>query len=344
MKKLVTLLLCLMLVLPAFALAEEDNVLNITSWVGYIDDTTLAAFEEETGVKVVWSPMDNIDDMLLKVTQGSADYDLILSSDYSLAILREGGYLQAIDKTKLANYANLYPNYLDESFDPTGEYAVPYMAGSPLIIYDAEKVPFEITGYEDLWDERLKDSVAVLENARVLCGITFKTLGMGFNTTDPDSLAQMKEKLMKLYPNIRVFGDNDAYTAFVSGEASVMFNFSPFCLYAYNENPNLKVVYPKEGLGIGVDGFVIPANAKHADNAYKLLDYLMIPEVAAYNCEYQGYMNVNSAAEPYLSAQFVENPVLNVPNELLNGAEYVENVGEAETTFQEIYTAFKNQQ
>ena len=48
MKKLIALLMCLLLALPAFSLAEEEKVLNILSWVGYIDDDTLAAFEEET--------------------------------------------------------------------------------------------------------------------------------------------------------------------------------------------------------------------------------------------------------------------------------------------------------
>ena len=33
----------------------------------------------------------------------------------------------------------------------------------------------------------------MLENARVLCGITLKTMGKSMNETDPDVLAQMKE-------------------------------------------------------------------------------------------------------------------------------------------------------
>ena len=75
MKKLFALLLSLMLVLPAFSLAE-DQVLNILSWEGYVDADTLYNFEQETGIKVIWSPMDSIDNMLLKVTEGGgADFD-----------------------------------------------------------------------------------------------------------------------------------------------------------------------------------------------------------------------------------------------------------------------------
>ena len=52
MKKLVALMLCALLALPSLALAEEEKVLNILSWEGYVDSDTLAAFEEETGIDV----------------------------------------------------------------------------------------------------------------------------------------------------------------------------------------------------------------------------------------------------------------------------------------------------
>ena len=88
-------LFLVMTLFPASVFAADEQVVNILSWEGYIDADTLADFEDETGIRVIWSPMDSIDSMLLKVTQGGgADYDLILSSDYSLNILREQGLHQ----------------------------------------------------------------------------------------------------------------------------------------------------------------------------------------------------------------------------------------------------------
>lgn len=343
MKKAIALFLSLLLLVPAFALAEEQ-VVNVLSWEGYVDADTLANFEAETGIKVIWSPMDSIDSMLLKVTQGGgADYDLILSSDYSLDILRQQGFLQKLDLSKLSNYGNLNPSFLNQKYDPDNEYVIPYVAGSTLIVYDPASVPFEITGYEDLWNEELADSIAVLENNRVLCGMVLKTMGKSMNETDPEVLAQMKEKMMPMYKNIYSFGDQETYTTLVSGEASVAYTYAAFVHLLLQDRPDLQVVYPKEGLGFGVDGFVIPDGAKNVDNAHVLLDYLMRPEIAAHNAEYQGYMCVNKAAEPYLSEAFHASPAMNIPDEYLASAEFVESVGETETTYQEIYTAFKNQ-
>lgn len=342
-KSFIALLLCLALMLPVAGLAD-DKVVNILSWEGYIDADTLYNFEQETGIKVIWSPMDSIDNMLLKVTQGGgSDYDLILSSDYSLDILRKQGLIQKLDMSKLSNYANLDQNFLNQKYDPNNEYVIPYMAGCPLIIYDSTRVPFEIKGYSDLWNEALVDSVATLDNPRVMCGIVLKTMGKSMNETDPAVLAEMKEKLLPLYKNIVTFGDAESYTAVTTGEASVGFMFTPFVYMVQLEHPDFTVVYPEEGLGYGIDGFVIPEGAKNVESAHVLLDYLMRPEIAAHNAEWQYYMCVNEAAKEHLSETYSNATVMNVPSELLVDAEFIEEIGATETTMQEIYTTFKNQ-
>lgn len=345
MKKWIALLLCLCLMAAApLSLAEEGKTLNVLSFAGYVDDGVLADFEAETGIKVVWSPADSYEDILLKVTQsGGEGYDLVLTADYSLDIMRQEGLLQKLDMAKLSNFSNLNPVYLNQFFDPDNEYAVPYICGCTLIVYNPELCPVEITGYEDLWNEALKDSVVTLDSSRVLIGVTLKTLGYGMNETDPAILAKAKEKLMPLYPNIRAFGDMESFSALESGEASVGFIFAAFATMLHNEFPDYKIVYPKEGLGFGIDGFVMTAAAKNVDNAHAFLNYLMEPEVAAHNTEYQGYTCVNKAAEDYLSAQYWDNPAVCIPEENLKTAEIVQNIGSAESLYTDIYTAFKLQ-
>ena len=50
MKKLLSLLLVALLVLPAAALADE--VVNVFNWYDYIDESVFAQFTEETGIQV----------------------------------------------------------------------------------------------------------------------------------------------------------------------------------------------------------------------------------------------------------------------------------------------------
>ena len=344
MKKLVALLLCLLMAVPSLSLAGEAKVLNLLTWETYIDDGVIAAFEEETGVKVVYSPMETNDDMLLKLSQsGGAGYDLVLGSDYALSILRKEGLIQKLDKARLQNFDNLGASFIGQYYDPDSEYVVPYMAGTPLIVYDPARVDFEITGYEDLWNPALEDSVVIMDDARNVIGITLKTLGKSFNETDPAVLEAAKEKLMPLLPNIRAFDYNAPDVALINGEAAVGYVFTSQACVVVAQCPGMKVVYPKEGLGFGIDGLAIPSQAENLDNAHLFLDYLMRPEVAAHNAEWQMYVCVNEAATPFLSEAYLHNPVVYIPPELLAGAEFIMDIGEAETAMQEIFTAFKLQ-
>ena len=339
----ILLVVCLFSV-SAMATGRAQEELHVLSWTGYVDVDTLADFEAETGIKVVWSPMESPEDMLLKITQtGGEGYDLILSSDYSLEVLIKEKLVATLDTAKLANYANLDPAFLSQPYDPANAYVIPYTAGCMVIIYDPTYIPFEITGYNDLWREELIDSIALIDNGRVMGGITFKSMGLSMNEIDDERLTVMGEKLAKLAPNVRTYNDESTYSALVTGDASVSFTYAVFASMAYAENPALKVVYPEEGLGFGVDGFVLSAKSKNTDNAYAFLDYLMRPEVAAHNAEMQGYMCVNQAAKPFLSEAYLSNPSINVPSEALANAEIIMDVGSVAVRYQELFDALKLQ-
>ena len=341
MKKGLCLLLMLLLVLPVMGFAEGE--LHILSWMGYVDQTTISNFESETGIKIVWSPMESPEDMLLKLQEsGGEGYDLILSSDYSLDVLRKEGLVQPLNKDLLTNFSNIGSTFLNHPYDPNNEYVIPYMAGATVIIYNPDYTS-EITSYSDLWREDLADSIALMDNGRVVGGLTLKSLGYSLNEVEDAPLNEMKDRLMMLHPNIRVFGDEATYTALVTGDASVSLTYAAFATLALKDNPNFKVVYPSEGLGFGVDGFVLSTKSKNVNNAHTFLNYLLTPEIAANNAEMQGYICVNEAATPFLSEEYINNPAVNVPKETLENAEFITDIGAKATTYQEIYDALKLQ-
>ncbi|GHU67241.1 hypothetical protein FACS1894184_06720 [Clostridia bacterium] len=329
---------------PALAAAEEP-VLNIFTWELYIDyDTVIAPFEQATGIHVNYTNFTSNEEMLAKLEAvNGGEYDIVLASDYALDILRNQSLLLTLDKAQIPNFVNIDPGYQGQYFDPNDEYTVPYAAGTPLIVYDERYVDVDITGYDSLWDPSLADSIVIMDDARNVVGITLKTLGQSFNVQDADILAQAKEKLLKLKPNIRALNYDTPHNLMISGEATVGYMFTPQIIWAMSENPNLKLVYPKEGIGFGIDALVIPVNAPHPGNAHAFLNFALQPEIGAAIFEVQNYLNCNQAAAPYLSEDYKDNPVLFVPAELLKDAEYIEDVGDATPIFDEIWTAFKQE-
>ncbi len=346
MKRLLTLMLALLLVLGGalpLARAEEEKVLNFFSWATYIDDDTVARFTEETGIKVNYATFASNEEMLLKMAASGNEYDVILASDYAINILRKDGKLQMLNKELLPNYQNLDPAFLGQYYDENNEYTVPYTAGTPLIVVNPALTDVEITGYADLWNPELKDNLVIIDDARVMIGIVLKTLGYSFNSTNDEELAEAKEKLFALRPNVRAFNYDTPHNDMISGEVAVGFMFTPFVLLAMDANPELQVVYPKEGMGFGIDSLVIAKDAPHPGNAHILLNYLLDSEVAGNTAAMQYYLSPVATAYEFIPEYLRDNPAIRIPADILGETEFVVDVGEYESVYQEIWAEFKLQ-
>lgn len=345
MKKLLSVLLALSMLaaLPLLSSAEEEKVLNIFSWDGYVDyASVIQPFEQQTGIKVNYAPFSTNDEMFKKLQEnGASEYDLVIASDYILNTARLEGLMLPLDKEQLPNFANLDERFISQYFDPDNEYVVPYMSGIPLIVYNPDMVQIEIDGFEDLWDPSLADSIGLIDDARVSIGMVLLSMGQSMNTTDDAVLAQAKEKLFALRENIHVLEYENLHNSLISGDISVAYTFTPYVALALDANPNLQVVWPKEGLGFGIDGAFIPANAPHPDNAHAFLNYLLDGQVAATTAEWQYYCTPNAAAQEFLSDAYKNNPVFNGIYDRFGDAEYVMNLGADESKFQDIWTEFK---
>lgn len=107
--------------------------------------------------------------MLAKLeAAGGGDYDLVIADDYIIETAISEDLVQKLDPSKLSNYKSINPVYQGQFFDPEDEYTVPYGAGVQTIVYDPSLVDLEITGYADLWDKSLEDSVGIIASSRVI--------------------------------------------------------------------------------------------------------------------------------------------------------------------------------
>ncbi|MDC7286175.1 spermidine/putrescine ABC transporter substrate-binding protein [Blautia schinkii] len=316
--------------------SKESKEMVLYTWEGMFPQEVLDGFEKETGTKIIYSNFDTDETMLEKLSQAKGgDYDIIIADDYILENVIQQGLAEKLDKDKLKNIGNVNPLYQGQFYDPEDAYTVPYGAGIPLIVYDPEQVDIEIKGYKDLWDPSLKDSIALVGNYRVINGITQLSMGRSMNEEDVDVIAETGEKLLELAPNIRMIQDDNTQNALLNGEASVGFLYTSQVTAALSENPDLKVVYPEEGLGFGIMGMFIPSDAPDKEAAYEFVDYILKPEIASQCIDYIGYYCTNKAADEMV------NPNLVVPDDVTKG-EIVQNVSqEAEEQYSKNWTEFK---
>ena len=316
--------------------AKDKDELVLYTWDGMVPQEVLDDFEKETGTKVVYSNFDTDETMLEKLSQAKGgDYDVVIADDYIIESAVKEGLVQKLDKDAITNWGNINPLFQGQFYDSDDEYTVPYGAGIPLIVYDPDQVDIDIKGYKDLWDTSLEDSVAIIGAYRVICGITQLSMGESMNEDNVDVIARTGEKLQELAPNIRLIQDDNTQNALLNGEASVAFLYTSQVTQALKDNPDLKVVYPEEGLGFGILGTFIPSEAPNAEAANEFINYLLQPEVTAKCINSVGYYNTNKAADDLVDENLV------VPDDVTKG-ESIENVSqEAEQEYNKIWTEFK---
>ncbi|MBQ1310795.1 MAG: spermidine/putrescine ABC transporter substrate-binding protein [Blautia sp.] len=315
--------------------AAEEMILY--TWEGMFPQEVLDGFTEETGIKIIYSNFDMNETMLEKLSLAKGgDYDVIIADDYIIEQAISQNLASEIDKEAVPNYGNINPLYQGQFYDPENRYTVPYGAGIPLIVYDPSETDVEIRGYADLWNPELEDNVAITANYRVICGITQLAMGRSMNEEDPEIIAQTGEKLLALAPNIRLIQDDNTQNALLSGEVAAAFLYTSQVMTALAENPDLQVVYPEEGLGFGIMNMFVPSNAPNKDAAFRFLNYILEPEIAAQCFDYIGYYCTTKAADSLV------RPELVVPESVQNG-EIIRNVSpEAEEAYSKVWTEFKD--
>src|SRR5476649_1392578 len=142
-------------------------------------------------------------------------------------------------------------------------------------------------------EPEFKNSLVLLDDERVIIGLTLKSLGYSLNETSPEALEKAKEKLIKLKPNIKAYDSDSPKTMLINGEAKAIFAWGAESSLAKRENKNVQMVLPKEGLFLQQDNFVIPKGAKNNDLAHEFINFILEPEISAEISEAFPYGNPN---------------------------------------------------
>ena len=352
--KLLSLLVAVMLIIAVFTGCQPSGTTGATeapkakqeliifSWADYLPQEVLDDFTAETGIEVVYTYFTSNDEMLAKLSAANGGiYDLVLASDYVVDIARKEGLMQELNKELIPNFKDIHPKFQGDFFDEESKYTVPYAAGSPVIVYNPAMVDCEITGYNSWWDESLVGQIVLLDDARVMLGMTLKSMGYSLNETDPELIRAAGEKMKELKPNILAFDYDTAHEKMINEEAAVAFMFTSQASWAVMERPDLEVVYPEEGLGYGIDSFFITSNAPNAEAANMFLNYILQGEVSAELSLFTQYMNCVTTATEFLPDEYF-NDVLYIPADVLDGKEFIEDVGaEAAAVYDEVWLQVK---
>ncbi len=305
-----------------------NHRLFIYNWADYIGPGTIAEFERETGIKVVYDTYDSDETMDARLMAGQSGYDVVSAdADFYGLEIRAGVY-QRLDRKRLTNWKDLDPHVLaaEAQYDPGNVHAMPYLHYINGFAYNVDMIKARMPNAP-------VDSLRMLFDPKVVsrfadCGVTFldspkdvielalRYLHLNPDSTRPQDFAAAARLLLKVRPYVRTFDS----VAYMNGLANkdlclVMSWSSDYAVAraraaAVGVKLDLRFTVPKEGANLDYSALLIPVGAPDRDAAYRFLNFMMRPRVIADVTNTIYYGNDNLASRPYVKPWILEDPAL----------------------------------
>ena len=317
------------------AKVDEEKILNIYNWSDYLAEDTIPNFEKETGIKVRYDVFDSNEILHAKLMAKNTGYDIVVPSSNWAKMQIDGGLHQKLDKSKIPNLKNLDADILAQmaNLDPGNNYMVDWLWSYTTVGINVDKVktalgdmPMPANTWDLVFDPKYTNKLKS-------CGITFldapsevfpialKYVGKPAHSTNVDDYKLAADMLKKVRPDIKRFSSGGQIDDLASGNVCVAlgwagdFNLARKRSIENKSEQNIEALITTMGGYMFMDTMVIPADAKHVDNAHQFINYILRPEVHAGLTNAVTYANPNKAATEFVDAEIRNNKTIFLPQE-----------------------------
>lgn len=314
----------------------QDRTVNVYNWSDYIDESILEDFTKETGIKVVYDVFDSNEVLETKLLAGGTGYDVVVPTGTFLGRQIQAGAFQKLDKDKLSNLENLWPEIMARvvKFDPGNEHAINYMWGTTGFGYNVEKIKEIMPDAPlDSWDMVFDPEIAskfadcgiyMLDTPDEMFPPALNYLGLDPDSNDPADFKKATELLMSVRPYVRKFHSSEYINALANGDICLAVGWSGDVLIARDRaaeadnGVTVEYVIPKEGAMMWFDNMAIPVDAPHVEEAHEFINYIMRPDVIAKATNYVFYANGNKASHEFVDKEVLGDPAVYPDEETVN--------------------------
>jgi len=303
--------------------------LVISNWPLYIDPTegdtlgTVDLFTEETGIDLTYTEdYNDNNEFFAKIQPDLAAgtpiaQDIIVPTFWLVARLIDLGWVEPLPLDQIPNAANLVPSLQKPSWDPDGEFSLPWQSGITGIAYNREAAGRELTSVGDLLDPEYKGKIGLLSEMRDTVGLFMLYTGEDPSTATFESAQPAFDVIDKAVQDeqIRQFTGNDYQTPLSNGDFVACVGWSGDVAQLALEDPNLEFIIPEEGGMRWSDCMVVPTGAANVAAAAEWMDYVYNPVTAARIAAYVGYISPVSGVQEELAknpdtAALADSPLL----------------------------------
>jgi len=273
------------------AAAEEVRVLNWKGW-GTDEPWAIAAFEKQTGIKVVHDYITSFPETFTKLRTNPGYYDVVVLNAAFTKKAANEGLIQPLDPSLLKNFADLYPDMRDSpQLNSNGKVlGAAWMWGGTSVTYDTNKFATPPTSLQVLWDPAYAGRVCWRDDPED--SVRFAAMATGQNPDAPQDMDKIREKLRALKPQIKAFWKSgDEWLKLVAAKecdlSTVWTNNTEAA--ALQDKLPVSFIVAKEGAIAFRDALSVATNAPNPKGAHAFIDYMISKEF------YAGWVKVGGA-------------------------------------------------
>lgn len=270
----------LMGVAGAAGCTPRGQRLNVFNWSNYIAAETLAGFEAETGVTVRYAVYESNEEMLARVMSGNSGWDVVFPTHYFVEPMRAMGLLARLDLGMVPNRLDLFDEFQAPEWDPRLEWSMPYMWGCSGILYH-ERVTPAPRRWADLWDDRFRGRLTMLDDPAEVLGAALLKLGLPLNETSEEGLRRAQAEALRQKGLVRAYLNAEVRDQMVAGDILACQLWATTAQQAIDEASELRFAFPEEGFPLYADCGVVLKESDRAELGHRFIDYLLRPEVGA---------------------------------------------------------------
>ncbi|PIT11083.1 polyamine ABC transporter substrate-binding protein [Snodgrassella alvi] len=328
---------------PASAAASNTGTLSNTkalkiyNWSDYVDPKIIGEFEKKYGIKVTYNFYDSDETLESKILTGQSGYDIVGPSNSFVGRQIKAGAYQPLDKSQIPNWKYINPKLLNllKDVDPGNQYAVPNYWGMNTIAINIEKVNAALGDTpmpDNSWDlvfnpeytDKLKNcGISYMDSPVEMIPLALHYAGKDPNSQSKDDIDIAANIIKANRSNVLRYSSSGYIDDLARGDVCVAIGFGGDLNIAKRRRQeatgkkDIVVLVPTQGVSLWVDTLTIPQDAANLKNAYRYLNWILEPQIAARNANYVTYAPSSMPAKALMKKEYREDNSIFPSDEVL---------------------------
>ena len=293
---------------PLDKVGPGEGQLNLIAWEGYVDDSWVKAFTQQTGCVVSAKYAGSSDEMVTLMKDGGAgQWDMVSASGDADLRLIYGGDVKPMNEKLIPDFTNFQTFFKAPPYNTINgiHYGISLQWGPNTLLYNTKKFVIKPTSWQVIYDPANKGLITVPDNpiqiadAALYLSKTQPKLGIKdpYELTKPQFDAAVKlltdqRPLIKKYWALA----SDEISLFQNGDVVVGAAWPYQTIQLKAASAPVEETIPSEGATGWGDTWMLANKAPHPNCAYLWTAYVSTPKVQAQQAIFFGETPVNSKA------------------------------------------------